>query len=328
MNGALSPTRWLDVIRGDYLDTFVRDGGSTVKFAVHADGTSVTTTGVALLQTAADAGYLVASIDAKETRVHMPQNLFFRIAEQVDWHLLARMMVLRLCAEKGYDISGVYPSQTNILAEVATNAGLSAGFIATQLRPELERSTFYNRGMSRDFRVAMTHLCHIAMGNGPDDAVTHPIVAWLTGEQRGITAVHPFAISTAINRTTARRFMESLFHWTRQVGYSGTAIILDDSRITLLRNPKDDKVFYTRAMVMDHYELLRELIDSTDRLDGMLMAVLTGTDFEDTDQRSKGFAIYPALYTRIANEVRSRLRPNPLAAMARVGNPDDDGAES
>ena len=328
MNGTLSPTEWLDVIRDEYLDTFVRDGGSTVKFAVHTDGASVTATRVTLLQAATDAGYLTASIDAKETRVYMPQNLFFRIAEQVDWHLLARKMVLRLCDQAGYDISGIDPNHSDILAKVATKAGLSAGFIEAQLRPELERSTFYNRGMSRDFRVTMTHLCHIAMGDGPDASMTHPIVAWLTGEQRGTTVVRPFAISTAINRTTARRFMESLFHWARQVGYSGTAIILDDSRITLPKRPPDGKVFYTRPMVMDHYELLRELIDSTDRLDGMFMAVLTETGFEDPDQRSKGFAIYSALHARIFNEVHPRLRPNPLASMARVGILATDGAES
>ena len=326
MNGTLSPAQWLDVIREEYLTSFVQDGGSTVKFAVHTDGASVTETGVALLQAATNAGYLTASIDAKETRVHMPQNLFFRIAEQVDWHLLARKTVLRLCARKGYDISGIDPSRTGILAMVASKAGVSAEFVETQLRPELERAIFSNRGMSRDFRVAMTQLCHIAMSDGPDAPATHPIVAWLTGEQRGISTVLPFTIYTSITRTNARRFLESLFHWARQVGYAGTAIILDDSRITLSKNPRDGKVFYTRAMAMDHYELLRELIDSTDRLDGMFMAILTETDFEDPDRRFKGFAIYSALHARIFNEVHSLLRPNPLAAMARVGNLDTDGA--
>ena len=71
-------------------------------------------------------------------------------------------------------------------------------------------------------------------------------------------------------------FFESLFHWVRQVGYAGTAVILDDRRLMVAKNPRDGRVFYPRAMAMDHYELLREVIDSADQLDGLFMAVLTG----------------------------------------------------
>ena len=275
MNGTLSPTEWLDVIRDEYLDTFVRDGGSTVKFAVHTDGASVTATGVTLLQIATNAGYLTASIDAKETRVHMPQNLFFRIAEQVDWRLLARKMVVHLLAQRGYGVANVDPTDpANLVGAIATTTDLEPDFILSVASPLIQRSVFRDRGMSQDFRVAMSHLCIEALSGDFIDSDSHPILTWLTGEQRGISGVRPFSIHTAINRTNARHFTESLFHWARQVGYTGTAIILDDSRVTLPTNPKDGKVFYTRALVMDHYELLRELIDSTDRLDGMFMSVL------------------------------------------------------
>ena len=321
MNGTLRPDQWLQAIREEYLATFIQDGGSTVKFAVHTDSASVTETGIALLQSAADAGYLVASIDAKETRVHMAQNLFFRIARQIDWNLLARKVVLRLLTESGQDVSGVDAvNEPNLANAVSDATGFDPSFLLTMASPLIQDGVFHDRSMSRDFRVAMSQLCLEAIREKKIGSVSHPIVEWLTGTRRGISAVREYNIKTRIVRTNARHFMESLLHWARKSGYQGTAIVLDDSRITLPRNPRDGRVFYTRAMVMDHYELLREIIDSTDRLEGMFMAVLTGTEFEDFDQRSKGFAIYSALHARIANEVRPRLRPNPLAAMARIGS--------
>ena len=100
------------------------------------------------------------------------------------------------------------------------------------------------------------------MSDGPDAPATHPIVAWLTFEQRW--ASQPFSDSPFIQASrerTAVRFLESHFQWSLQVGYVGTAIILDDSRIPLSKNPRDGKVFYTHAMAPDHYELLREPFD-------------------------------------------------------------------
>ena len=71
---------------------------------------------------------------------------------------------------------------------------------------------------------------------------------------------------------------------------------------------------------MDHYELLRELIDGTDRLEGLLMVVLADEEFLDEDTRGKGFFIYQALRNRIADEVRSRTQANPMATLVRLSD--------
>ena len=105
--------------------------------------------------------------------------------------------------------------------------------------------------------------------------------------------------------------MESLLYWVRFVGYPGTVVLLNNSRVTLRRNPRDGLRFYSRSAVMDHYELLRELIDGTDRLEGLFMVALANEDFLDDDPRGKGFSIYQALSGRIADEVRDRSQANP-----------------
>ena len=78
---------------------------------------------------------------------------------------------------------------------------------------------------------------------------------------------------------TARGFLESAVFWFRFVGHTGTVILMDNSRVTLSDNPRDGSRFYTKAMVMDHYELLREFVDESHRMSGVFMVGLTRLRF-------------------------------------------------
>ena len=158
------------------------------------------------------------------------------------------------------------------------------------------------------------------MGRAGQNQKAVPLIEWLTGVNRRVTSVRRYEIYNSIVRTNARHFLESLLYWIRFVGYSGTCLTLDNSRVTLRRNPRDGLCFYSRSAVMDHYELVRELIDSTDRLEGLLLIVLTDEEFLDEDIRGKGFSIYQALRSRIADEVRSRTQANPLATLVRISD--------
>ena len=132
--------------------------------------------------------------------------------------------------------------------------------------------------------------------------------------------MRPFSIHTSINRTTARYFFESALFWLHHVGYPGTIILLDNSRVTLSRNPRDGLRYYTRAMVLEHYELLREFIDTTDRLTATLLVIVTSNDFleEEAGARNRGFGIYQALMTRVIDDVRDRNLINPVASLVRL----------
>ena len=127
-------------------------------------------------------------------------------------------------------------------------------------------------------------------------------------------------IYSGINRATARYFIESALYWVRYAGCAGTVILFDNSRVTVARNPKDGWKYYTRAMTLEHYELLREFVDRVGELDGALLVVVTNSDFVDNspDRRSRGYGIYPALQTRVMDDVRDRNRVNPLSSLIRL----------
>ncbi len=319
MTNTLGLQEWLEVIREEYLQGFVKDGGTSIKFAVPGGNGLGPLLKDTFTNMASSLDYLVVSIDSGETRVHMPQEIFFSIAAQVDWRLLARRVILLLAEDIGYRTDTINPQgESAILVAISDANSVEENLIGLELRRRLPGAVTQNVNMSKDFRLAMTHLCLTEMGGAGQNPEAPALIEWLTGLNRRVSNVRAYSIYNSIVRTNARHFFESLLYWVRYVGYSGTAIILDNSRVTLRRNPRDGLRFYSRSAVMDHYEHLRELIDGTDRLEGFFMIVLANDDFLDDDPAGKGFSIYQALRGRIADEVRDRNQANPMATLVRL----------
>ena len=100
----------------------------------------------------------------------------------------------------------------------------------------------------------------------------------------------------------------------------GTVILFDNSRVTVARNPKDGLKYYTRAMTLEHYQLLREFVDRVDQLNSALLLVVTNREFLDESavRSSRGYGIYDALRTRVMDDVRDQNRVNPLSSLVRL----------
>ena len=318
MQETLPISDWLDSIAGEYLDSFVKEGGTSVKFAIAADE-SLPELHRELEAQAVGRGYLFAQVDAAAVRIHMPQDLFFRIAQQVNWRRLARGVIIRLAEEQGYGTEGLIPSdEDNIYSAIAESNGLETQTVFRSLQPDIQDRVSKDRRMARDFRAAMSHLCRLENTRPGQEYTGQSLLDWLTGRNSRIGNLRPFAIHTPINRTTARHFMESALYWFSIAEYAGTVLLLDNSRVTLPVNPRDGWRYYTKAMVMDHYELLRELVDNADRLPGTLLVVTSNLAFLDQDTRSRGFGMYPALMTRVMNEVHDKNLINPVASLIRI----------
>ena len=320
MSGTIPVADWLRHIDCEYLSTFIRDGGASIRFAVTSDDTRRKLHD-AVERRCRALDYVFVALDAAKLRAHMPQDLFFGLARQMEWRRLARRLILRLAAERGYGTDGIDPcGDGNVFEAVGALNGLEPIFVLNEIRKLVQEEVFNNREMARDFRIAMTHLCLSEDMRGDGEYAARPVLDWLTGENTRLGNVRPFSIYTGINRTTARYMIESGLHWIRQAGCSGTVILLDNRRVTVARNPKDGLRYYTRPMAMDHYELLREFIDGVDRLAGTLMMVTTGEGFLDDGpgSGSRGFGIYEALKTRVMDDVRDRNLVNPVASLVRL----------
>jgi hypothetical protein len=302
---------WLSLLDGEYLSDFVAGGGAAVKFVAVPDVSTALKVREEVRRTAEERGFLVAEVDAALVRIHLMQQLFHEVARQVPWESLARRVVRRCYGDLGMQAG----EDLQVEAVAALNA-VAPGPLRADLRRSLEGLLQRSHELARDFRYAMLWLCAAQVApSGPDTAV---LLSWLRGELRLVSALKKFLIFRKIGRHNARAMLGSLSAWCRLAGLPGLALILDVRQLAVARRSEagPGQVHYTVAAVMDAYEVLRQMIDSTDDLTGVLCVVVAEPELFDDEKR--GVKVYQALYTRVWPDVRLRLRANPLSSMARL----------
>ena len=319
MSTAVRPETWMQFTRQEYLATFIREGGAAIKVPVPLDEQARTSVLSAAAKAAGDLKYFVAHVSAADTKVHMVDQIFFRVAEQVDWEELSERVLVRLCESEGYQS----PDRTSapFLQRIAEKNGIEQSVVQMELRRKLGTSVFRLHALAKDFRVAMTNLCLAHLTGGADSEVTiKAIKDWLTGRNKAVSAVKPYQIFNKITRNNARHFLESLLHWVTFAGYPGTVILVDITRLSVARNPRDEYLHYATSALLDTYEVLRQFIDATDRLTNCLFVVVPDASFLDEDPIGRGIGRYEALKFRIFDEVRARQHVNPMASLVRLSS--------
>jgi hypothetical protein len=315
MTATIQPAEWLRFIEKEYLSTYIRNGGSAIKFAVPMeDGLRLGLVG-GLAAMGEGAGYLAIKIDAAATKAHMVDELFFRTAEQIPWSKLSRKAIANIAAEAGY--AWVDKPDGPLYRHLAEANQVEPQMLLLDLKQAIWKKVFKQQNLSKDFRMAMTHLCVAELSGGQDGAnAVRALTEWLTGRNKAVGAVKPFQIFRRINRSNGRYFYESLANWTRFAGYPGIVIVLDAERLMLARNPKDNSLFYSKAAVLDTYEVLRQFIDGAGHLNGCFLTVVPAPGF--LEDQSRGIGAYEALKFRVFDEVRDKHLVNPMASLARI----------
>jgi hypothetical protein len=317
MTATMSADEWATFLQREYLDSFIGDGGASVKFAIPLDEESRVDVLGGLVRRGNDSKYLVLRADAADTRVHMVDQLFHRLADQVPWRELSRYFLEQLATREHYlpPRPGVEP----FVERLAETNSLGADFLGPEMRRALQSSVFRDTSLAKDFRVAMTQLCRAELFGGAEGETTIAVITdWLTGRNKAVGAVKPYQIRSRINRTNARYLLESMLVWIRAGGYRGAVVVLDIGRVALARNPRDERVYYTRAALLDVYEVLRQFVDATDRLQGCLIVVVPSGEFVDTEKSTRGMGSYEALMFRVIDEIRDRDLVNPMASLVRL----------
>lgn len=308
---------WLEAIRREYLQTFIRDGGATVKFVVPLENIDREQLKCNLCKMAEEENYAVAVVDAAQTRSHMIDQVFFAVSRQIDWKVLASAFVRQLLSENGWSV----PSEDCSLSRIAELNGRTVAIIRPELDKLLERNIFRDYHLSQEFRIAMIRLCQNQIDPAMSPVSTEAIERWLRGELKYVRDVKPAPIFQKITRHSARYMLSSLTRWLHRAGRSGLFFVLDIQRFfgsrPRPRDPDDMSIYYSRAAVLDAYEMLRELIDETDDIEHCFTAVFVAPEFVDPLSR-RGVHVYNALEMRIMDEVHDERYGNPLGGLVRL----------
>ncbi|MCC7367991.1 MAG: DUF2791 family P-loop domain-containing protein [Chloroflexi bacterium] len=312
-------TDWLSVMRREYLDDFIRSGGAAVKVAVTPDDFSRRRLRDTLSEQAEAAGFRVAVVNAAATKVQLIDRVFHSVAAQMPWETMARAFLAQSILRAGRRLPDD-PDDLSLTALAAAN-DVPARHLHTSVADALWRELYRDYRMSQEFRLAMVRLCRAQLDPDDEPAVTEATLLWLRGELRRISELKRALIFQKVARHNARHLLASLAHWVRLTGSAGLVLVLDIARCAQPAPPRDERdgsLYYSRAATFDAYEMLRQLIDGTDDVEGLFVVALAGPEFTTDPKRS--YVQYPALQYRLADEVHDRYRPNPLAALVRIGD--------
>jgi len=316
----MTPEYYLEIVRKEYLQDFIRGGGAAVKFVVPAEEIDHVDLREKIRGISEAEGYLFASVEAEKTAVHMIDHLFHEVARQVDWDDLAFSFIHRILSESGYNIPP--QRQEFSLRKIAELSGRDQRLLQGELNSLLEKNLFRDYKMCQEFRIAMMRLCQAQLDPGGLSPVTSVVIKeWLCGELRLISKIKWAPIFQKVVRHNARHMLSSLSYYSHIAGKNGLVIVLDISRCLVQRpkskHPDDESRYYTKATILDAYEVLRQFIDGTDEMEFCFIAVIAPPPFLDLYD-SRGVWNYNALKLRIWDEVRDKYRANPLSSLIRL----------
>ena len=318
MLGALAAREYLDFVEREYLAAYVGRGGTAVKLLCVGDD-SVRAELAEGLAALGDDGFEYATVDAATTRIHMIDQVFGAIAGQLDWITLADAVVRSALENVAFPVP---EGHTRIdLAAIARHHDIDAAELYRSVRRAIEQTVLRDAELSHEFRVAMWRLCQERLGRGDVSAAEREtVIGWLRGDRMPAADLRRVSLYAKVNRGNAKPLLASLARWLRIAGRSGLVLRLDLDRLAVTRRPPvglRDGHYYSKAATLDAYELVRQLIDATDELEGLFVAVQLPPALVNDEAR--GLPAYTALQLRVADEVRDRRRVNPYAAMVRVG---------
>jgi hypothetical protein len=314
---AVDCDEWLRLTETEYLERFITSGGAAVRFAVLPQAAMLAHVMTAFDQAAVRHDLVRVTIDSATTRLHMIQDVFFGVARQIDWTGMAQRFIERLCAGNGY--RWPTPGEPVALADLAAANQVHEILLRKEVKQWLTRGVMEDTAMAQDFRVAMTQLCQNRLASDEGNGTIAPVLEWLRGELRTISALRAAMIHSRITRHNARSMLRSLCHWLRLVGHKGLLVSVDICRLVQTPPAGSDGLRYSPAAVLDAYEVLRQLIDEADHFEGVFVAVLAEGDFIAGPPK-RSIECYTALKMRIWDDVRDRTRDNPLAPLVTLAN--------
>ncbi|MFV2019207.1 BREX system ATP-binding domain-containing protein [Micromonospora sp. LOL_023] len=315
-SGAIDVATYLEFVDREYLTGYVGHGGAAIKLLCVGD--DEVRDRLAAGFAALGQGFDRVAVDAATTRVHLIDQVFTAVARQLDWAGLASAVVRSALERAAFPVPDEHPAID--LAAVARHHQVDAAELYRSVRRALEQIVLRDTELSHEFRVAMLRLCQERLGRGDVSATEREtVIGWLCGERLPAADLRRVGLHAKVNRYNARPLLLSLTRWLRIAGRSGLVLHLDLDRLAVVRRPPvglRDGFYYSKAATLDAYELVRQLIDATDELEGLFVAVQLPPALVNDEAR--GLPAYTALQLRVADEVRDRQRANPYAALVRI----------
>ena len=285
-----------------YLDEYIPEGGSKIKFISGRPGSGKTWFLTHFLRQAEKRNYVTVSLSAGTTWLHDFREVFLAIAAQCDMDSILRGCADRIIREMGYSPEEIPAGQT--FMDMLSGRGAADPMSRREIRDLLRRLFLGNPMMDNNFALACSLLTGSILGYPvlelPDRSL---IQSWLSGDKTlKLTQLRSVGITDKVTKFNARHMLRSLAEAIHLAGYRGLVVTVDDLEI-LQSKAGSEEIRYTKLRREDTYESIRQLIDDIDSM--RYIMVLYGFDRSMIDLENTGFKSYQALWMRIQNEIVS-----------------------
>ena len=305
---------WLRRFTAHYLDQYLPSGGSKIKVLVGQEGSGKTHLLRFIQQVACERKYTTVFLSARTAGPKLCDvpNLYRLIAGAIDFEQLVTGLSHRVAESMGYGLS-IYDGIEKLLPYVVEE-GYGAPDSAREIRIATARM-LKNADLSPAcFTCAFTLLKDRLITDDPDGRRT--AMKWLRGDKLDRFEKRDSGLFETLQKTTARRWLDSLLKLLVLSGQQGLIVLIDDLDILYEKSSETNRFLYTPANIKDTYELFRQLIDDTDLLKNFMLILSGRRSLMDDDRR--GFKSYEALWMRLQTGLVPSGRFNPLCDVIDV----------
>ena len=284
-----------------YLQEYIRDGGSKIKFVTGRKGSGKTYFLQTMIALAKKHDYKTVQFSARDIWMHDFREIYIEIFHQCDIMDCLEAAGRRLIAEMGYDWQEI-PEGMRFIDYLSQN-GMGDALTKREIRMQLKQLFLDNPLLDNNFALACSMLTGSILGYPVlEEQNRNLLLSWLEGD-RTVKLSQLRAIGfypSRITRYNARHMLRSLAEVIRMGGRSGLFIAIDDLEILISRS-RLLPIHYTKMKREDTYENIRQLIDDIDSMKNILFVY--AFDRALIDDENAGLKSYQALWMRIQNEI-------------------------
>ncbi len=287
-----------------YLDEYIKEGGSKIKFVTGRPGSGKSYLLKELAQNARERNYRVVSFSAREIWLHDFKDIYLEILKQCDILEALGRCGKRIAEQMGYD-SGAIPEGMTFM-DYLSSQDMGDAITRREIRLQLREMFLDNPLLDNNFALACSLLTGGILGHPVLEKQNQELLlSWLHGDKGvKLSLLRSLGLSPSrITRYNARHMLRSLTEVLCQGGYSGIVVLIDDME-NLLGRSSGSELHYTKMRREDTYESIRQLIDDIDSLKHVMFVFGFRRELFDDDRA--GIKSYQALWMRIQNEIISQ----------------------